>query len=115
VRARARVGVREGWGLWCDPLSRARFVQGDSKSGISRQVSGVRSPLLPFIRVRARARVGVREGWGLWCYSLFRTRFSLGDFVEGGGDGAQENRDGTGIAQKKPRHPGGWIPGLVRP
>jgi len=38
------------------------------------------------------------EGWGICCDLLFRTRFSPGDFVEGEGDGAQENRDGTEIA-----------------
>jgi hypothetical protein len=37
-------------------------------------------------------------GWGIWCHLVFRTRLSEGDFVGGEGDGAQENRDGTGMA-----------------
>jgi len=48
-----------------------------------------------FVCFRVRARVG----WGIWCYPLFRMRFVPGDFVGGGGDGAQTNRIGAGIAQ----------------
>jgi len=36
--------------------------------------------------------------WGLWCYLLFRMRLVKGDFVGRGGDGAQTNRIGTGMA-----------------
>jgi len=52
--------------------------------------------------------------WGLWCYLLFRMRFVLGDFG-GGGDGAQANRIGTGVALQMAvyRQPGHYFPTAI--
>jgi len=54
------------------------------------------------MRCGVQLSAGCGRGEGILCDPLFRTRFSQGDFVGGGRDGAQENRDGTGIA------PQGW-------